>query len=160
MKGIRIIKAKRGSWKFGTWTMVRSKAKRLAIPMHAPWAEDMEAFWEGVGERPSVEHRLTLKAKGPGYVPGNVEWRKKFDGLKAWTPQGHRYVYWRNIHSQARKGAFPLDAIWAADMEAFWSAVGERPSPAHHLKRKVKELGFVPGNVEWKMIWKSKGKTL
>ncbi len=48
-----------------------------AIPMYQPWKENFFAFMEGVGERPSLDHRLHRIDKNRPMGPGNFEWRKK-----------------------------------------------------------------------------------
>jgi hypothetical protein len=46
-------------------------------------------------------------------------------------------------------GAVGMDPSWARDFEAFFLAVGSRPSPRHLLARLDKRRGYESGNVAW-----------
>jgi hypothetical protein len=48
-----------------------------APPMHPAWFDNPLAFEDGVGKKPSVDHRLYRIDKTKPMEPGNFEWREK-----------------------------------------------------------------------------------
>lgn len=44
------------------------------LGMHTPWVNDFMAFYNAVGERPSMKHSIDRIDTNIGYYPGNVRW--------------------------------------------------------------------------------------
>lgn len=51
-------------------------------------------------------------------------------------------------------GKRPMAAVWRDSFATFAADVGPRPSLAHKLFLRRRELGVVPGNVVWRLLIK------
>lgn len=59
---------------YAQWSSYRRKD---AYPIVQEWYDSFPAFMEGVGDRPSQDHRLYRLGKSKPMGPGNFEWREK-----------------------------------------------------------------------------------
>lgn len=59
---------------YSQWSSYKREGAYSLVP---EWKENFFAFLEGVGERPSLDHRLYRLDKTKPMGPGNFEWREK-----------------------------------------------------------------------------------
>lgn len=80
-------------------------------PIIPEWRESFTAFMEGVGERPSLDHRLYRIDKAKPMGPGNFEWKKK---MVTRVP-GESDAEYNQRHRHARRAANGT-AMWDGDL--------------------------------------------
>jgi ribosomal protein L37E len=83
-----------------------------APPMHPAWFDNPLAFEDGVGKKPSVDHRLYRIDKTKPMEPGNFEWRKKLDIRRRNEETPEEY---NDRYRKARKEAVG-HSMWGSDL--------------------------------------------
>lgn len=90
-----------------------SYQRKDAYPMVPEWKADFFAFLDGVGERPSLEHRLFRLDKTKPIGPGNFEWRARLVMRHA----GETDEEYNKRHRYARRATYGT-AAWDSDLKA------------------------------------------
>lgn len=89
-----------------------SYQRRNAYPIVPEWRESFEAFMAGVGERPSMRHRLYRIDKSEPLGPGNFEWR---EGVVKREKEESEEAY--NKRHRAHRRETTGTAAWDSDLK-------------------------------------------
>lgn len=144
----------------------KCEGKRPAYTVCPAWRKSFDCFIADIPAKPGPGYYLCRVNPDVAYRPGNVVWRTRAETAKVLAEirqvqpvaedfnTGQHRIQWQRIRMLAS-----TDPLWRASLAAFTTGVGPKPASdgQYKLCRINTLLGYIPGNVEWRLRCKPMG---